>query len=616
MNRSLHGAAALLLTLLVAAPARGQVPLVVGSVRDQLGAPIEGAIVVGYRANGVGVTTRTDAAGTFALEGVASSPLLVTCRYCQPVRLSAKPDEPVVAIVRRYQALAEETPTTADLQSLPYGHVESAIALRPFTLLAQSTAPYPGSQLSDRGLSSTGSLTIDNGAANYDVTAGLSAYAFVPAAYEQGASVRPASDAYAYGDRAAGGIVQLAPFVTGYASNVALAGSDAIARAQIGTDAAQAAAGSFTNDEESRQRADFSASWLIGDGQSFALAGGSEQGRVFQTPGSAFAGSFSFADAAYRNAGLYNLSVDAVADRGNYIINFGDYPIASAWSDTGVTVGVHSTGAIAGFADVAVRASSGFYDAEAPYDAAPRIGGTLTQTRADAGLEARGNDYSVTAGIGTFWIDYAGGTEGVSYPSHMTLTEPSVRALLFPDRKWSVTLEDSGSFTLPTFLEQYGSVAAGPAPIAYQRNALAAAAITYTDASRVRVSFENASQSVQGSAGGSVVSTGVSATWQIAPFVALRAWTMHVSDNVELSGIVPPYGGIAPTVDAMWLTYDTGSLLRVDAVYRRDLLDSAPFYHVDGAISGPFARGLRWYAGAYDSMHRTFVDAGLRFTAR
>ena len=53
--------------------------------------------------------------------------------------------------------------------------------------------------------------------------------------------------------------------------------------------------------------------------------------------------------------------------------------------------------------------------------------------------------------------------------------------------------------------------------------------------------------------------------------------------------------------------------IRLDTIYRRDLLDGAPFYHVDGAISGPVASRLRWYAGVEDRMRRTFIDLGLRF---
>ncbi len=117
----------------------------------------------------------------------------------------SKPDEPVVAVVRRYDALADDAPSPSDLANLPYAHVESAAALRPFTLLAQTTTPYPGSSLSDRGLSSSGSLLVDNGAPNYDIVAGESPYALIPAFYEQSAVLRDATNAFAYGDQAAGG---------------------------------------------------------------------------------------------------------------------------------------------------------------------------------------------------------------------------------------------------------------------------------------------------------------------------------------------------------------------------------------------------------------------------
>ena len=158
MNRTLDCAAGLLIVMLVAAPAWGQVPLIAGSVRDQRGAPIEGALVSGRTSDGQPVQAATDAAGTFVMHGQAVGQLLVTCRYCEPARLVPRPAEPVVAIVRRYQALLADAPSAADLENLPYSHVESAIALRPFTLLAQSSTPYPGSSLSDRGLSPSGSL--------------------------------------------------------------------------------------------------------------------------------------------------------------------------------------------------------------------------------------------------------------------------------------------------------------------------------------------------------------------------------------------------------------------------------------------------------------------------
>ena len=85
---------------------------------------------------------------------------------------------------------------------------------------------------------------------------------------------------------------------------------------------------------------------------------------------------------------------------------------------------------------------------------------------------------------------------------------------------------------------------------------------------------------------------------------------------MPVSGIAFPYDGNSPTVNAFWLTYDVGNAIRADVIYRRDLLDDDPFYHVDGAISGPISGGLRWYGGVEDRMRRTFVDAGIRFIGR
>lgn len=616
MKRTL-GAAALLSVMLAAPPARGQAPLVVGSVRDQSGAPIVGATVTGRSPGGADSVTRTDGAGTFALHTPGITSVSVACRYCRTTRVAVAPDQPVVAIVRRYSALSADSPSNADLENLPYAHIESSVALRPFTLLAQTSSPYPGSLLSDRGLSASGALLVDDGTPNYDIVAGQSPYGMIPASYEQSAAVRDASQAYLYGDQAGGGVVTLDPFASGSRSEVATIGSDAIARAQIGSDAAGVALGTFSNDQESRQRTDLYANWPLAGDQSISFAGGSEQGRVYYDPADAYAGDFTFANATFSAPRALNLSLSAVVDRGAYWVANGIWPVSTVWSDTGFNAGVRSNGPVAGFADVSVRTSSGLYDATSIPYGPPRLAATLDQTRADAGFEARGNGYDITGGVGAFWFDYAGGTYGISQPAKSALAIPSLQAQFLPSDKWSVNLEGSGSFTLPTFVSQYLYADAESRPVAYQRYSLFAESVTYTDGARVRFSLEQASENVQGSLPGEITSSGVSAVWQIAPALSLRAWTMHVSNTAPISGITgvgPPYDGIAPTVNAAWMTYDAGAI-RADLIYRRDLLDDEPFYHVDGAISGPIANGLRWYAGAEDRMRRTFVDAGIRFIA-
>lgn len=609
----LLAAAALLLVVLVAVPAGAQTPLVVGSVRDQHGNAVVGASVSG-RSLGGPAATLTDPSGTFALQGDGITAIRVACRYCAAAVLAVQPGVPVVAIVRRYDALTADAPTPWDLANLPYAHVESSIALRPFTLLAQSSAPYPGPALSDRGLGPAGSLLIDDGAPNYDIAAGQSPYQFIPAQFETSTALRNATNAYAYGDQAGGGVVDATPFANGLTPEVATLGSDVIARFQAGSDDAGVALASFSNNQESRQRADLFARMALPADESFTVAAGSEQSRVYGSPENAFAGSFSFANATFDVPRALNLALSTVIDRGEYYWTAGEYPIPTGWSDSDFSAGIRSNGPVFGFADAAVRSSTGYDDLQAVPYGLPRVGAMLVQSHGDAGISAHGNDYDVTAAVGAFWFDYAGGTSGESQPSHTALAVPSLDARLFPNGKWSLNLQGSGSFTLPTFEEQF-VLTPDSYTVQLERNTLEAVALDYTDGNRIRFSFEQAWQNVTGASTGKILSTGFSAIWQVAPAIALRAWTMHVTDNVPLYAAGLPFGG-ATTVNAVWLTYDSGNALRADVIYRRDLLDALPFYHVDGAISGPIDRRLRWYAGVEDRQRRTFVDAGLRFFGR
>ena len=178
--------------------------------------------------------------GTFALDAAGIVSVLVTCRYCAPTSLRSRTGEPVVVIVRRYEALANESPTASDLENLPYAHVESALALRPFTLLAQSTGPYPGSRLSDRGTLSERSLLWTTGRQTTTSSTAARRTICMPAQFERDANVGSASNAYLYGDQAGGGTVTLEPYGDGSNWQVATLGSDVIGRAQIGSQAARA----------------------------------------------------------------------------------------------------------------------------------------------------------------------------------------------------------------------------------------------------------------------------------------------------------------------------------------------------------------------------------------
>jgi hypothetical protein len=614
VNRVLCAVLVLFLVAGLPAPGGAQVVLVVGSVRDQHGAAIVGAQVSGIRAAGAAIAGTTDAGGTFSLAGDALIRVRIECRYCLTTTVAVRAGEPVVAIVRRYDALQTDSPSTDDLANLPYAHVESSMALRPFTLLSQSTHMYPGAAISDRGLSSSGSLLVDNGAPNYDVVAGLSPYTAIPAGYEQAGEIADAGNAFLYGDRAGGGTVFLHPFSSGGDSQIALIGGDAIVRAQAGTSTSEIAVGSFTNSAESRQRADGTLAIPVeGDGVSLQLNGGTEQGREYSSPSSSLADAFTFADATFGDRRLANLQVTTDIDRGAYVATYGSSPYDAVWSDASFDASIHSNGPLQLFADAGTRFSTGFYDAQSA--GLPRIGATLEQSRADAGFTGSGPWYAVTGGIGMFWIDYAGGTYGYSEPRSAALAVPSLQTTLFPNGKWSVDLEGSGSVTLPTFLQQYQYAPyASASTVDFSRNSLFSGSLNYTDDARLRVSFEGATQSVRGSSFGTVTSMGLAATWQVAPAISLRAWGMHVTDTAETypAGI-EPYAGMEPSTGAFWATYDNGGAVRLDAIYRRDLLNDVPFYHVDGDVSGPITHALRWYAGIEDRQRVRYLDVGLRF---
>ncbi len=191
--------------------------------------------------------------------------------------------------------------------------------------------------------------------------------------------MRDATNAYAYGDQAGGGIVELTPFTNGSNAEIATIGSDTIARAQVGSDSSAVAVGSFSNDEESRQRGDLFASWPLGAQESLTVTGGSEQGREYESPGSAFAGSFSFADAAFSDPQALNLTVTAVMDRGDYETSSSplsayESPASVAWSDSGFDAAIHSSGPdrsdLSRLACVRQRAST--MPQALPYDRAAR----------------------------------------------------------------------------------------------------------------------------------------------------------------------------------------------------------------------------------------------------
>lgn len=608
MNRRYVAAVALALGFgITTAASRAQVALVVGSVRDRAGRPIAGAYVVALGAHGVvRARARTHADGTFAVAAAAVRRVRVTCRYCRTTTVAVLGTQPVIAIVQRYAALAQPAPDAGDLANLPYADVASALALRPFTLLQLSRDVYPGAQISDRGLMPGGGLVLDGGVPSYDPVAGLSPFIAIPAGYETAVRVDGAGDAFRYGDRAGGGTYALTPFGPAPLDTLLLGGTSSL-RAQGGGDGVAVVAGASSDAQTSRQRADLAGTLALGAGQQLTYGAATEQLHAFGDPGGALADAQSVADLRWLipRAGI---AATAAIDRGAYLAGVSDYALSSEWSDAQLTLGFRSPGRGTFFADAATRASSGYQDARALGGA--DLGANLSQSRLDVGIEAAAPGYDLRVGAAAFWIAQRGAVEAGPSATHASFVTPALRLRLGAARRWRARVDASGSYALPTFVDRYADAA--PATLPYLRSTLTAATLTYDDLARVRASLEAARSDLSGDANGSIASFGLALTWQISPQIALRSWTMHVADDVSAPlGIYS--AALAPTVDALWLTYANAGALRVDAIYRRDLLDDAPFYHVDGDLSGPLRGRLRWYAGIEDRRRARALSLGLRF---
>jgi hypothetical protein len=604
----------LILAQLAACPADAQAALTVGSVRDQSGVAIAGATVEGYDPAGVlAGSARTDGSGTFALTADRVASVAIGCHYCLATRIPVVSGRPVVAIVRRFGALLDKTPSPSDLANLPYSRVESSIGLRPFTLLRQTTEVVSGSQLSDLGFAPGQALLVDAGVPSYDVVDGTSPYDAIPANATRDANVSPASDAFLYGDRAGSGTVFVDPFGDGN-EQVGVIGGASSLRFQIGTPQAGAVLTASNGATDWRQRFDAQFQTQLATTQTLGFNASTSQYRETDASGSALDGAYSFARGAFDDAAPgYDFNVAAVTDRGTYGVTGVQGTYDSIWADSGITAGVRTRGSTFAFADTGVRLSSGYYDTAGDlYDAT----GNIVQRRIDAGFESDQPDYNVVAGVGVFGIDYNGEGWASSGGARAALATPSLQLRLFPDQRWSGSFAAAGSFSLPTVVDQYDGYANHS--LAYDRGSSYAGTLSYTDFSRVRVEVEAASQRVTGFSNGLVTSAGMSVTWQVAPAIALRAWTMRVNDATTSPvppPFVPSYGpffGVS-NVNAFWLTYENPGAIRFDAIYRRDLLNGEPFEHIDGDVSGPIASSLRWYAGIENVARTKYISAGLKF---
>jgi hypothetical protein len=557
---------------------------VVGTVRDQNGAPIAGARIHLVGAAG-SPNTVTAADGTFSVQGTGNA-VQIRCDYCRPLEVPVAADGIVTAVVQRYDAVRLEGPSPSDLRALPYNHAESDVALTPFVVLETNANPLVGTSLHDRSISTIGGLLVLDGVPDYDGTDGFNTYPTI--AYGTAASVRvdPPSQGYAYGSIAQAGTYS----VDTIGGTTAVAGgTDAIET----LDAAGFAGGYSVGPGDLRNRVAAQIPISLANASTqIALSTGSAD--VTGNANDTLASAFSSLRLSYERTQGTDLYANVIADRGTDGYTAPHYGTDDSWSDVDANAGVRSHAVVAPFAEVDTRTTSGWYWSPA---FAPYVAGSIDQTRAYAGINANLPWFSANAAYGLDAIRYVN-----AYPDQVAAQvsghDAAASIDLHPSPLWDLQASTSSGYVLQTVLGYYAAEDEGYTP----SDVLSTDELDLTlhDLQRVRVgltAFETRS-----AAGIADASSGAEFAWQIAPALSLRTWWLEVH----------PSTGPTQSVGSAWLSVQTGAV-RIDLIWRRDLYDLADDMHVDGSISGPLGVRVRWFAESEQFNRARSTNVGIRF---
>ena len=562
-------------------------PLVVGSVRDQEGAPIAGAAV---RLTGgtSGASTRTSTDGTFAIEG-AGTAVIIRCDYCRPTQTPIAADGTVTAVVQRYDAVRLDGPSHTDLANLPYTHAESAVSLTPWVVLEENANPLFASSLHDRSVSTVGGLLVLDGVPDYNSADGWTTYGTI--AYNSAADVdvERVPAAYEYGNVAGAGT--FAVTTTGGAPLIA-AGSSAIGGLSVnGTNAIAAGYSSDGTGTRTRGTA-LLALPLPNATLQVALASGT--GEIIGSNQATLASSFSSYQVAYERTSGTDVYASLTGDRGTDALTSSTFDSNDLWSDFNARVGARSRAVVAPFVELATHDSTGWFWTQA---VSPYVAGTIDQSRAYTGINAK---------LPWFTANVAYGLDGIrfinTYPELTATTTTGHDAVatldLHPIPGWDLQGSTSSGYLLQTVFGAYNDSEFAISPL----NPMSSDELdlTYADLKRVRIGL-----TTFGTRSGTNLndtSSGAQIAWQIAPSISLRTWWLDVH----------PQSGSAQSVGSAWLTANAGTL-RFDLIWRRDLYNLAGDAHVDGAVSGPLGVHARWFAQTEQYAHARMTNMGIRF---
>jgi hypothetical protein len=595
------------LTPAAACPAGAQEPLprplAVGSIRDQIGRPVPARITVFDVSGTVVGQGAGDPDGTFAVSlSAPGASLAVSCRHCAPLRVTLPDAGPVALIVTRYLALDQSAPNRSDLAALPYRDPAQAAALVPYAVAVGAGTRVVA--LSDRGLGQGLGLVLDAGAATYDpVTGDQGLFAFPGRSVEAFQTSSPAR-AFTYGSYAGGGTFAFDRLGDEPRSEAAFdsgAGWAFSVAAPAGS-LTPALAASRDDDGVLRERADLALQQDFAGGTLRAQAALASQDS--DSLATADRRSLSLLTLAYSTVSrqyVTSLGAGAEATHGSYELAAGADAYGTSSSALDAYLRVERPAFVTLAVGGAVRAWSGAYSAFVSQDSA----------HYDSELA-----YVEAAHAGPLWFDAGVGVDrvGVAGTGSDAVGLPSLAAgATLPDGL-GLRLAASTSLRAPELFEL--PQPAVPSPLEVQRTSLLEAALEFDDSRRVRFGADLFRQRTTGLEADSLGGVGFSLTWQIAPRLSLRAWTLH--DATATNEIAPAYGSYASLGSAfgraaVWATYEAPLGLRFDAIARRESGASGTAVDFDADVIAPLVAGVALAAGTSrtNNLRRTYV--GLRW---
>ncbi len=520
-----------------------------GIVRDTDGAAIAQARVRAIDAAGRTIgSDRAAPDGTFALDTDGEPTVLeVSCAYCVTTRAIARADETIVILVRRYAVLRDAPLAPADLAALPYRRLLQIATLVPYVVAN-------GSEISDRGLDRGHGALVLEGIPLYRSTDGASASeSIVPFALADILALSPL-EAPRYGTYAQGGLFAVRAIGS---PSARIDGGDASdLEARIGARAFHAtfAAASDTGDHRSNGIVAADVPFAGGMLSARALALG-------DATRSLEGAMLGYATASRRTLLLSHLAVRSSVD--NSLVDG--------------AASLRSRGMIPVELSVRATRSTGILP----------DGSTGTQSTQALSLGAESHGVATETRVA---IAYERGSNALAFGSTIgsALTASASEEVRIGER-FSVQGGVLTALRTPTLLESESAILG-------DRSVLIQTRATYTDNARLRVGAVAYSERIASSAGRHLSGIGIDGTWQIAPALAVRAWTLATATS---SDAAYPRLSLAPQNahrQVVWFT--AGEALRVDLLAR----------------GGPLEGDIRLPFGAYAATLGSSMQAGVRVT--